>query len=138
MRKEEIIKDIATAIYIKRRLDGMEFPKFPIDTVGKHLIIPDTERSNEDLLEDKARAEAMKSPELVDVVFKKWMGQLHPLEFLTVYYRLCTSFLTGRLMPWKAVSKKLHDNMVIDRYYSSRHLLRIFNDTISEIERKFF
>lgn len=138
MSKENIIKDIATAIYIKKRMDRHEMPKYPLDTVGRHVIIPDGERSNEDILEDKARNEAMKHPELVDQVFQNWLSDLYPLEFMTVYWRLCTSFLTGRLMPWKAVSKKLYESKVIDRYYSSRHLLRIFNDTINGIERKFF
>ena len=136
MMKDEIIKDIAKAIYIKKRLDGQEIPKNPADSIGKHLIIPDMERSNEDLMEDRARNEAMKHPELVDIVFKNWLGDLCPLEFLTVYYRLCYSFLSGKVLPWKAVSKKLHDNKITDRYYSNRHLLRIFNDTISEIERR--
>ena len=53
MSKESIIKDIATAIYIKKRMDRQEMPKYPLDTVGRHVIIPDGERSNEDLLEDK-------------------------------------------------------------------------------------
>lgn len=138
MSKEVIIKDIATAIYIKKRLDTRELPKPPMDTVGRHIIIPDSERSNEDILEDKARNEAMKHPELVDIVFKKWMGDLYPLEFLTVYWRLCPSFLTGRVMPWKSVDQKLYASKVIDRHYSSRHLLRIFNETINTIDRKFF
>lgn len=136
MLKEEIIKDIAKAIYIKRRLDGREFPKFPKDSIGQHLVIPDLERSNEDILEDRVRNEAMAHPELVETVFKGWMGDLYPLEFMTIYFRLCTSFLTGRVMPWKSVSKKLYDNKIIDRYYSSRHLLRIFNETIGRIERR--
>lgn len=136
MLKEEIIKDIATAIYVKRRLDGHEMPKYPKDSVGQHVIIPDMERSNEDILEDKARAEAMKHIELVDIVFSNWMNDLYPLEFMTLYFRLCTSFLTGRMMPWKVVSKKLFDNKVVDRQYSPRHLLRIFNETIGRIGRK--
>lgn len=136
MSKDEIIKDIATAIYIKKRLDRREMPKHPLDTVGRHLIIPDSERSNEDIMEDKAREEAMKHPELVEQVFQVWMKDLYPLEFMTVYWRLCTSYLSGRIMPWKAVSKKLYDNKIVDRYYSDRHLLRIFNETISGIERK--
>ncbi len=136
MNKEEIIKDIAKAIYIKRRLDGREIPKYPKDSIGQHLIIPDMERSNEDILEDKARNEAMGHIDLVDTVFKDWMGDLYPLEFMTVYWRLCTSFLSGRVMPWKSVSKKLYDNKLTQRYYSSRHLLRMFNETIGKISLK--
>lgn len=136
MVKDEIIQDISKAIYVKRRLDGQEIPKNPADSIGKHLIIPDMERSNEDLQEDMARNEAMKHPELVDIVFKDWMGDLYPLEFLTVYWRLCHSFLGGKVMSWKNVSKKLYEFKVTDRYYSRRHLYRIFNDTIRKIERK--
>lgn len=136
MNKDEIIKDIAKAIYIKRRLDGREMPKYPKDSIGQHLIIPDMERSNEDILEDKARNDAMMHPELVEVVFKDWMGSLYPMEFMTVYWRLCTSFLSGRVMPWKSVSRKLFENKLTNRYYSPRHLLRIFNEIIAQIEQK--
>ena len=94
------------------------------------------ERSNEDLMEDKARNEAMKHPELVDIVFKDWLSDLCPLEFLTVYYRLCYSFLSGKVLPWKEVSNRLYKSDITERYYSRRHLLRIFNDTIRKIERK--
>lgn len=136
MLKEEIIKDIARAIYVKKRLDCREFPKYPLDTIGRHIITPDTERSNEDILEDKARNEAMKHPEIVETVFKDWMKDLYPLEFMTVYYRTCTSFLTGRMMPWKSVSRKLKEFKIADREYSGRHLLRIFNESIDRIARK--
>lgn len=136
MNKDEIINDIAKAIYIKRRLDGHEMPKYPKDSIGQHLIIPDMERSNEDILEDRTRNEAMKHLDMVDIVFKDWLGNLYPLEFLTIYWRLCYSFLSGKQMPWKAVSKKLRDYKVTERYYSNRQLQRIFKDTIDGIARK--
>lgn len=123
--------EIKKAIYIKNRIDHREYPAGAKDPIGLNCIIPDDERSHEDILEDIEHNKAMNHPELVDEVFGKWFSVLDDREREVVKLRC-------KPMGWKKVSRILESIGVVDRQYSDKHLRRIFNGALDRIIARFF
>lgn len=122
---------IKQAIYIKNRLDHREYPLGARDPLGRNIIIPDDERSHEDILEEKERNIAMNHPEIVDEVFGKWFSILDDREREIVKLRC-------RPMGWKRVSRMAEQKAIVDRQYSSKQLRRIHNGALDRILARFF
>ena len=123
--------EIKKAIYVKNRIDHREYPKGAKDPIGMNCIIPDDERSHEDILEDIEHNKAMNHPELVDVVFGQWFSVLDDREREVVKLRC-------RPMGWKKVSRKAEEMGIFDRQYSDRQLNRIHNGALDKIIARFF
>lgn len=122
---------IKQAVYIKNRLDHREYPLGAKDPLGRNIIIPDDERSTEDILEEKEHNVAMEHPELVDEVFGKWFSILDDREREIVKLRC-------RPMGWKRVSRVAEQMAIIDRQYSTKQLRRIHNGALDRILTMFF
>ena len=122
---------IRRAIYVKRRLDRQQLPKATRDSIGQNIIIPDDERSHEDILEDIEHNKAMEHPEVVEQVFDNWLDILDDREKDIVLLRC-------RPMGWKRVARVAEKMGVTDRQYSPKQLRRIFNQALDKIVRRFY
>lgn len=131
MNRESVEETIRQAIYVKNRLDHGEYPVGAKDPLGRNIIIPDDERSHEDILEEKEHNQAMSHPEIVETVFVHWFGILDDREREIVKLRC-------RPMGWKKVSRKAAEICVVDRQYSYKQLRRIFNGALDKIIARFF
>lgn len=127
----QIEQTIKQAIYVKNRLDHREYPMGVKNPIGRNIIIPDDERSHEDILEEKEHNNAMNHPEVVDVVFGQWFSVLDDREREIVKLRC-------RPMGWKKVSRVAEQMAIVDRQYSSKQLRRIHNGALDRILATFF
>ena len=127
----EVETTIRQAIYVKNRIDHREYPLGARDPLGRNIIIPDDERSHEDILEEKEHNNAMNHPEVVDIVFGQWFAVLDDREREIVKLRC-------RPMGWKKVSRKAEEIGVIERQYSDKQLRRIHNGALDKIIMRFF
>lgn len=122
---------IRRAVYVKRRLDHQQLPSSPKDSLGKNVVIPDDERSHEDIIEDIEHNKAMEHPEVVELVYDKWLLELAEDERAVVLLRC-------RPMGWKRVGRVIVKMGIFDRQYSTKHLRRIFNTGIDKIVRRYY
>jgi len=127
-KRDYVIQTIQGAIYVKNRLDHQEYPKGAVSMLSGHVIIPDEERSSDDILEDIEKNNLMKHPEIVDEVYKKWFSVLSKREKVIVKLRC-------RPMGWKRVSAMALK--ITYRCYSKKHLRRIFDEAIDKIGKVF-
>ena len=130
-QRYDVEQTIRRAIYVKRRLDHQQLPSQPKDSLGKNVIIPDDERSHEDILEDIEHNKAMEHPEVVEQVFDQWLEILSDREKDIVLLRC-------RPMGWKRVARVAEKMGVTDRQYSSQQLRRIFNGALDRIAGRFY
>ena len=128
------IKDVEAAIRrafeVDRILPAVR-PKNSGSLLGKMIIIPDTERSLEDLIEDSERDRhnlTREDLELWRVVMSEWLPSLKSVEREVVKCR-CSG------MGWKLVSRKVYEAGASNRHLGRSTLWRLFHSGLEAILR---
>lgn len=98
--------------------------------IGKVVVIPDDERSHQDVLEDVAckidivMAEDVK---LWYMVMTEWMPKLTRIQRKVIELRV-------KGMGWKRIGKIIYDGKISERYLYRTTLWRIYKSGIEELE----
>ena len=119
----QIEKSIRDAIITKRAHDKVATPKWPKDNLGRHIVIPNDERSPQDVLEDHEYIRIVNDEENMKKVYELWLPVLRCFEREIVLLR-CSGH------GWKSIAHREH---------CSRHTaMRYFKSAIYKIEKTFF
>lgn len=99
--------------------------------IGKVVVIPDDERSHQDVLEDvscKIDIVMAEDVKLWYMVMTEWMPRLTRLQRKIIELRV-------KGFGWKRIGRTLHDAKISERYLYRTTLWRIYKSGIEELER---
>lgn len=100
-------------------------PKSAECLLGRLVVIPNTERSFEDIAEDAKYIITQEDWDLWHEVMFEWMPKLHGVQRAVVKYRCCG-------MGWKRIAKMLYDKEFTHRTLDRSTLWRIFAHGLDE------
>jgi|GEM_PF-3868856 hypothetical protein len=128
--RRDLEKALRRAFEVDRMLPKVG-PKIPKTMIGKMIIIPDDDRSIEDLLEDADLERRSISRDDMELWIKsnEWMQTISGLRYLVVKKR-CQG------MGWKRIAKYAEEKKAADRMFDRTTLWRIFVKGLDEIIRK--
>ena len=125
-------KDLEKALRRAFEIDRM-LPKVGPNSVGtligRMIVIPDDERSIEDVLEDCTRKKVTRDDIELWAAANDWMQTISGLRYLVVKKR-CQG------MGWKRIAKYAEEKKIADRMFDRTTLWRIFNKGLDDIIRK--
>ncbi len=104
--------------------------KYPTSQLGQMIVIPDDERSNEDMQEeyDRARERLTQADMELWEAANEWMRTIHGIRWAVVKKR-CQG------MGWKRIAGYLVKKEFADRNLHRHTLLNYFYDGLNEILR---
>lgn len=128
--RKELEEALRRFFEIDRALPSV-MPKNPKSLIGKMIVIPDTERSIEDINEDMQRNRGLLTAEdlLLWETANEWLKKARFLNRLVVKRR-CQG------MGWKGISRELVNKGISDRHWHRATLWRHFVEGLDEILRK--
>jgi len=129
--KKELEEKLRKFFEVDRALPKV-VPSLPVSLIGKMIVIPDDERSIEDILEDADRFKSFLTTEdiaLYDAV-AEWFKLVHGLNRAVVIKRCM-----GK--GWKRIAKELVKDGHSYRYLHRATLWRHFNEGLEEILKRF-
>lgn len=129
----EIESIISRAFEIDKRLPSVK-PHTSGSLLSGQIVIPDTERSLEDLLEDERHSRLGLTNEDIKLWYKVMSDVLPKLplkEGQVVKLRMYH-------ISWKRISRKLKEHGVIQRELTRQHLWRIYSKGLDNAEKIYF
>lgn len=126
MTRKEVEKTIRRAFEIDRMLPYPR-PENAKCFLGKLVVIPDTERSFEDIKEDGEKRIYITSDDYNnwELVMTEWMPKLHGAQRAVVKYRCCG-------MGWKRIARTLKEKQFTHRELGRTTLWQMFNHGLDE------
>lgn len=128
--REELKTALRRAFEIDRMLPRVA-PKNPTSPIGQMIVIPDDERSIQDMQEEYERARERMTQadmELWEAAIR-WMRTIHGIRWAVVKKR-CQG------MGWKRIAGDLVKKEFTDRMLHRNTLLKYFYEGLDEIVRK--
>ena len=124
MTNKEAEQIVRRAFEIDRALPFPR-PKGVECLLGKMVIIPNTERSFEDVAEDAKNIVTQEDFDLWHQVMFEWMPKLHGAQKAVVKYRCCG-------MGWKRIARMLYEKELTKRVLERTTLWRMFQHGLDE------
>lgn len=128
--RKDLEQALRRAFEIDRMLPKVA-PKFPQNPIGQMMVIPDDERSIEDMREEYEHVRERLSLADMDLweAANSWMQNIHGIRWAVVKKR-CQG------MGWKRIASYLVKREYTDRHLHRSTLLRHFYEGLDEIVRK--